>query len=243
MPALTIEVDGPLDLLRTLAPLVRGNGDRTIRVGSDRAWWATRTASGPVTVAIRRPSVEVLEVEAWGPGADDGIARVPGLLGIGRPDLRLGSLDDIEDPRIAGLARAVTRASGSPRSAAVLDALVPAILEQKVTGVEARRAWQGLVRAHGEDAPAAGPGAPALRLPPAPDDARPHSPTTPTTRSASNDGGPTLVRAVAARADWFEAIVDLPLPRPRTPGSGPCRGSGRGRPPRSPSGRSATPMR
>ena len=39
----------------------------------------------------------------------------------------------------------------------------------------------------------------------------PPSPTTPTTRSASSSAAPTLIRRVAARAAWFEAIVDLPL--------------------------------
>ena len=53
-----------------------------------------------------------------------------------------------------------------PRSGAVLEALVPAILEQKVTGEEARRAYPGLVRVHGEPAP--GPPEWGLRLPPRP---------------------------------------------------------------------------
>jgi len=47
---------------------------------------------------------------------------------------------------------------------AVVEALVPAILGQKVTVEEARRAWTGLSRVHGEDAP----GPPGLRLPPSP---------------------------------------------------------------------------
>ena len=45
------------------------------------------------------------------------------------------------------------------------EALVPAILEQKITGEEARRTYRALVRAYGEDAP----GPPGLRLPPAPE--------------------------------------------------------------------------
>ena len=45
------------------------------------------------------------------------------------------------------------------------EALVPAILEQKITGEEARRTYRALVRAYGEDAP----GPPGLRLPPTPD--------------------------------------------------------------------------
>ena len=178
-------------------------------MGSDRVWWATRTARGPVTVAIRRVAAGVLDVEAFGAGATEGAARVPGLLGIGRPDLHVGSLVDVDDRRIAGLARRFAGARLS-RSGAVMDALVPAILEQKVTGIEARRAWQGLVRVHGEDAPAGGPGAPPLRLPPTPATlARlpyyAYHPLGVERRRAE------VIRAVASQAEWFEALVDLPL--------------------------------
>ncbi|MHB8400057.1 MAG: DNA-3-methyladenine glycosylase family protein, partial [Candidatus Limnocylindrales bacterium] len=51
-----------------------------------------------------------------------------------------------------------------PRTLRVLEALVPAIIEQKVTGAEAHRAWRGLVMAHGDTAP----GPAGLRLPPDP---------------------------------------------------------------------------
>ena len=46
----------------------------------------------------------------------------------------------------------------------VLHALVPAILEQKVTGTEAYRAYRGIVRHFGEPAP----GPVELTLPPDP---------------------------------------------------------------------------
>ena len=51
---------------------------------------------------------------------------------------------------------------GSGRTGAVWEVLLPAILEQKVTGTEAWRGFRGLVRTHGEPAP--GPG--GLRVPP-----------------------------------------------------------------------------
>ena len=51
--------------------------------------------------------------------------------------------------RMAGLRFGATRR--------VWDALVPAVLEQKVTGTEARRSWRELVRRYGDPAP--GPGA------------------------------------------------------------------------------------
>jgi 3-methyladenine DNA glycosylase/8-oxoguanine DNA glycosylase len=49
-----------------------------------------------------------------------------------------------------------------PRTERVLDALVPSILEQKVTGIEARRSWAGLLRVAGEPAPGPKP----MRCPP-----------------------------------------------------------------------------
>ena len=51
------------------------------------------------------------------------------------------------------------------RTGSVLEALVPAILEQKVTGHEARRTLRGLVARYGEDAP----GGFGLRIPPTAD--------------------------------------------------------------------------
>ena len=50
------------------------------------------------------------------------------------------------------------------RTDRILEALIPAILEQKVTGTEARRAWRRLVRATSEPAP----GDFGLLLPPDP---------------------------------------------------------------------------
>jgi 3-methyladenine DNA glycosylase/8-oxoguanine DNA glycosylase len=47
---MTLELDAPLDLAGSLGPLVRGHGDRTIRLARDRAWWATRTHAGAATV-------------------------------------------------------------------------------------------------------------------------------------------------------------------------------------------------
>ena len=69
-----------------------------------------------------------------------------------------GTLDDVDafdpspHPVIERLARRFSRLR-LPRTERVLDALVPAILEQKVPGAEARRAWTGLVRRLGEPAP------------------------------------------------------------------------------------------
>jgi 3-methyladenine DNA glycosylase/8-oxoguanine DNA glycosylase len=110
-------------------------------------------------------------------------------------------------PLVARLARRDTGLR-IPRTTAVVESLVPAILEQKVTGEEARRALTGLIRVHGEAAP--GPPDWRLRLPPTPVTlaALPYYAYHPfgiERRRAE------LIRAVASRPSWFEAIVDLPI--------------------------------
>jgi hypothetical protein len=201
MPTQTFRLDGPLDLLRTLGPLAHGRYDPTIRLRSGRAWRTTRTADGPATVALSHAGDDV-RAEAYGPGADLALAAIPALLGLG---------DDgpipAGHPLIAQLAR---RFPGVriPRSGAVLESLVPAILEQKVTGEQAHRALSGLVRVHGEAAP--GPPEWRLRLGPTPAAlaALPYYAYHP---FGVEQRRAEVIRRVAARAAWFEAIVDLPL--------------------------------
>jgi len=202
MSVRTYPVRGSLDLETTLAPLGRGPGDRTIRFVPGRVSWATRTPDGPATLVLKQVD-DSLRAEAWGPGADRVLAQVPALVGLPR---EAGGLDG-GHPTVRRLAR---RFPGVriPRTGAVLASLVPAILEQKVIGTEARRALFELVRAHGEAAP--GPADLGLRLPPAPEAlaALPYCAYHPfgvERRRAE------LIRRVAARAAWFEAIVDLPL--------------------------------
>jgi 3-methyladenine DNA glycosylase/8-oxoguanine DNA glycosylase len=64
----------------------------------------------------------------------------------------LDGFDPSRHPVVARLARRMASARLT-RTERVLDAVVPAILEQKVTGAEARRAWVGLVRLVGDAAP------------------------------------------------------------------------------------------
>jgi 3-methyladenine DNA glycosylase/8-oxoguanine DNA glycosylase len=118
-----------------------------------------------------------------------------------------GTLADAPDAVVASLAR---RRPGVrvTRTGSVLDALIAAIVEQKVTGSEAHRVWHGLVRRHG--APAPGPSEIGLRVFPAPATlaALPYW--------AYHELGlerrrADLIRAIAARPAAFEGIVELPL--------------------------------
>ena len=185
MPTRTFPLDGPLDLRRTLAPLSRGPGDPTIRLSAGTRLASDADARRPGDRRPRPPTATTVQAEAWGPGADCALDGVPDLLGL---DAEPGPIPS-GHPLVGELAR---RYPGVriPRTAAPSStSLVPAILEQKVTGQAARRAWLGLIRAHGEPAP----GPPELAPPARPGRRRswPASPTTPTTRSGSSSAART----------------------------------------------------
>ncbi|HEX8095353.1 DNA-3-methyladenine glycosylase family protein [Jatrophihabitans sp.] len=148
----------PLDLARTLRPLRHGAGDPVARFVDATFWWACRTPDGPGTLALTPDGGQVL-ARAWGDGAHWLLAAVPGLLGAG---------DDWSELDVSGhpVLRQVHRERPGVRLARtgrVLDSLVPACLEQRVTGQEAFRAWRLLTWAYGEPAP--GPAEPRLWLP------------------------------------------------------------------------------
>lgn len=151
----------PIDLARTLAPLCHGRGDPTARfVGAD-FWWACRTADGPGTVRVSVVADEVRS-QAWGPGASRLLDAVPELVGESDDWTEL----DVSSHRVLREVRHRRPGVRLPRTGRVLDSLVPAILEQRVTGHEAFRAWRLLVRTFGERAP--GPSEAELWLPPEP---------------------------------------------------------------------------
>ncbi len=150
----------PVDVRRTLSPLRRGGGDPTHRVTQDGAVWRTSLLeTGAVTARLVQRGLQEVLAEAWGPGAQELVAGLPDLLG-GR-DLAEGF-----EPRHPLLAETARRHPGLriPRTGRVVEALVPAVLEQKVTGREARDAFRRLVLRHGEPAP--GPAPDGMRVPP-----------------------------------------------------------------------------
>lgn len=155
----TIPLQGPLDLRSALGPLVRGSGDPTMRVSAGAAIRASVTADGPATVEIRATSATV-DARAWGPGADRLLDGLSAALGLDDDDT---GFDPSLHPVVAGLARRLGRVRLG-RTGAVWEALLPAMLEQRITGTEAWRNYRRLVRAHG--APAPGPH--GLLLPPTP---------------------------------------------------------------------------
>jgi 3-methyladenine DNA glycosylase/8-oxoguanine DNA glycosylase len=151
-----IRLRAPLDLRLTLAPVRRGGNDPTVRLDARTCWRATRTPDGPATTHLELTG-DRLAVRAWGPGAGWAVEHVPALI---------GDADDTSDFHPAHpLVRALARRHPGLRigaTGAVCEALVPTVLEQKVTGLEARRSYRRLVLQLGEPAP----GPPGLVLPP-----------------------------------------------------------------------------
>ncbi|MBV8992192.1 MAG: DNA-3-methyladenine glycosylase 2 family protein [Pseudonocardiales bacterium] len=154
----------PLDLRAVLAPLRRGRGDPTMRVDADGSVWrAGTTPAGAVTMVLRRDSGGVVHATGWGPGAVWALDSLPALLGADDDDSSFVPHHPLVSQirrRMPGLRLGATRR--------VWDVLVPAVLEQKVTGVEARRSWRELCWRFGQPAPGLGAGLGALRVPPTP---------------------------------------------------------------------------
>jgi 3-methyladenine DNA glycosylase/8-oxoguanine DNA glycosylase len=150
----------PLDVRRTLAPLKHASNDPTHRATQDGVVWRTTlTPDGPASYRLAQLGDEVT-CEAWGPGAEWVLDGLPDLLGA----------HDREpfEPRHPLLDRLFRLHPGVriPRTRRVFESLVPAIIEQKVTGKEAREAYVSLARRYGEPAP--GPVPAGLRVPPPP---------------------------------------------------------------------------
>jgi len=154
----------PVDLGLTLGLLRHGGRrDPCVRVARDDVWRATDTIEGPATIHLRSVDAHTVSACAWGPGAARAIEDAPALVGA-----------DDEPPSLAGVHPLVTelehRLPGLRvgRSGAVMEALMPTVLTQRVIGAEAMRAHVAMVRSAGRRAPAAVAGAPALFLPPEP---------------------------------------------------------------------------
>ena len=154
----------PVAVGAILSPFRRGGGDPTyLRRPDGAVARGIRTPSGPATLeVVARPGDAEIVGRAWGPGAEWALDGIPELLG--ESDDPAGFVAH-HDP----VALAVRRFPGwrVPRSRLVVEAMVPAVIEQKVTGKEAFAGYRQLVRRFGEPAP--GPYAVVgLRVPPAP---------------------------------------------------------------------------
>ena len=141
-----------VSLSNTLRPLRRGHLDPTMRVDDTGIWRTMLTPLGAATLHLgqRRDSVEA---RAWGDGAEWAIAGVPELLGEG------DDWSGLDVSANAFLSDSLRRNQGLRllRTRQVFEMLLIAILEQKVTGIEARRAWRTLLTKFGDVPPGPAP--------------------------------------------------------------------------------------
>ncbi|MGG5175091.1 DNA-3-methyladenine glycosylase family protein [Pseudarthrobacter sp. J1763] len=172
--------DGPYDLHQTLGILLRSNSDPSIAVHPDGWWMAFSTVDGPVTLRLVQgpPEVsgaQVIDAQAWGPGAASALDNLSALLGEGDSwsDFDAGTSPSgtpFPTPLPHHVLEARRRNKGLrlPSTGRIVDSLVPTILEQKVTVIEARRGYRYLVRRYGSVAP--GPAPEGLLVAPSPTD-------------------------------------------------------------------------
>jgi 3-methyladenine DNA glycosylase/8-oxoguanine DNA glycosylase len=173
-----------VDVRRTLSVQGRGRGDPTFATDEAGAIWRTSlTPDWPATIRVlpgRSPSqaddpgrtaaetpdvTTCVRAQAWGPGAQWLLDALPCALG--------------RDDDVSGFAAVVADAHPVVRDAArrhpdlrigrsgrLMEALVPAILEQKVVVLEAHRAWRILLAKYGTPPP--GPAPRGMRVFPPP---------------------------------------------------------------------------
>jgi len=201
MPTRTITPpDGPIDLAATLFPLRRGYQDPTTAISGGDAIRSLRTPEGPATIHLRTVGATI-EAEAWGPGAERALADAPDLVGANDDWSGFESHHDVvrrlrhEHPGVR-----------LTRTGAITATLIPAICEQKVTGVDARRAYRLLTQDTSESAP--GPG--QLLLPPDPERLA-ELPSFAYHRCGLERRRADVVRGVCARASRLDTLAGGPV--------------------------------
>jgi 3-methyladenine DNA glycosylase/8-oxoguanine DNA glycosylase len=192
----------------TLFPLRRGPGDPCFQLDDDGAIWRTSLLpSGSVTARLRRTAPDTVECGAWGSGADEFLDSLPAVL---------GAHDDASDfvPTDPTVAAAHRRAPHLRlgRTGQVLEALIPAVIEQRVPGADAFRSWRLLVTRFGTPAP--GPAPARMRVPPSADVWR-HIPSWEFHRANVDPGRARTIVGCAQRASALERLASWPAAKAR----------------------------
>jgi 3-methyladenine DNA glycosylase/8-oxoguanine DNA glycosylase len=206
--ARTVTFPGAASFGHTLAPLRRGPRDPCFQVPGDGAIWRTTLLpTGPVAARISRAAPNAAHCEAWGDGAQEFIEMLPAMLGVD---------DDASDfvprhPTVAAAHRRVPHLRLG-RTGQVLEALIPAVIEQRVPGADAFRSWRLLVSKYGTPPP--GPAPAGMRVPPSAEAWR-NIPSWEFHRANVDPRRAQTVVSCARRAASLERLVSRPAEQSR----------------------------
>ncbi|MEH0108396.1 3-methyladenine DNA glycosylase [Tersicoccus sp. MR15.9] len=217
-------IPGAYDLRASLGILQHGVQDPSMQLDPGRGagcWMAFTTASGPASLRLdartatganaagagEGPTV-LVQARAFGPGAADALAAVPALLGAHDDWAGLDdeSLSD-QLPHFISRTRRARVDVRLPTAGRMLDFAVIAVLGQKITGLEAKRAWQYLVSRFGTPAP--GPVPTGLTVPPTGEQWR-RVPSWHWHRAGVDNSRSTTILRLAQRASAVERLAALP---------------------------------
>ena len=195
-----------------LGSLSRGRDFVTFRSDSaGTVWWATATA-GPTLARFTTSAADgSVTLTAWGSGAPWAAERMTAILGV---DDNL----DTFDPSLlmASPFTAVREAWArwgpwirTPATGSIAECAALAVLEQRVTGIESRRAWVQLVRTFGEPAPGPADAVPSgMYVPPSPEQWR-LIPSWEWHRAGVDPGRAATVIGVMQRASSLPRLLDI----------------------------------
>jgi 3-methyladenine DNA glycosylase/8-oxoguanine DNA glycosylase len=140
----------PCPVMKVLVTHRRGAADPTFRRTPDGSIWrGIRTPEGTVTLRLdTQPAEGTVTGEAWGSGAEWVLEQLPRMLGA---DDDPSGFVPLHKPIADAWRRHEHWRLGA--TDLVMEALVPAIIEQKVTGQEAFGGFRAMVHRFGDRAP------------------------------------------------------------------------------------------
>jgi len=132
----------------TIGQFAQGSHDPTLLIDGQDLWRATYTPDGSATLRIADAFGPEPQATTFGDGADWLASRALDIIGT------RDTVPEIEAHHVQ--VRDAQRAFGALRlgaSQTVYHELLPAVLGQRITGLEAHRQWRALVRTYGSPAP------------------------------------------------------------------------------------------
>ena len=205
----TVTFPGAAGFWNTVAPLRRGPRDPCFQLAGDGTIWRTSLLpSGPVTARISSHRSRRRPLRGVGRAVPRSSSRCCPRCWAPTTTRRISCR---ADPTVAAAHRRLPHLRLG-RTGQVLEALIPAVIEQRVPGADAFRSWRVLVSKYGTPAP--GPAPAAMRVPPAAEVWR-HIPSWEFHRANVDPKRAQTVVACARRAASLERLVSRPAAQAR----------------------------